>query len=86
MNWPATSADLRRAGYDDLERAEFCRCGEILFWFLSPEGERMIQLAVDSEGRFAPHQANCRDVKFHEKLERKKRAARQGVLFGGGHG
>jgi hypothetical protein len=29
MNWPATPAHLRWVGYDDLERAEFCRCGEV---------------------------------------------------------
>lgn len=80
MNWPATREDLRLAGYVDANRSTQCTCGEFVFWFTTRH-EESVPLAIDDNGRWVPHGADCRDAKFRIKLERKKRAARQGVLF-----
>ncbi len=80
MRWPASSADLKRAGYVDGEKSKFCACGETIFWFLTPAG-RWMPMQVNSDGCWTPHWMNCHTVKAGEKLERKKQAARQGNLF-----
>lgn len=80
MNFPATSEALRAAGYVDMERSKFCACGEVVFWFLTRSAKWM-PMAMDADGRWTPHWANCRQVKSQQKIERKKQAAKQGILF-----
>lgn len=80
LKFPASSEDVRRAGYIDQERSKFCVCGEVVFWFLTPAAKWM-PMAIDLDGRWTPHWTNCRAVKSEKKLELKKRAERQGQLF-----
>lgn len=42
---------------------------------------KWMPMAIDPDGRWTPHWANCRAVKAQKKVELKKQAARQGDLF-----
>ncbi|MGH9685269.1 MAG: hypothetical protein ACRD4S_16865 [Candidatus Acidiferrales bacterium] len=48
MNWPATSEELKEAGYIDIGRSKWCSCGEIMFWFVTP-AKKFIPLSIACE-------------------------------------
>jgi hypothetical protein len=41
MNWPATSDEMKAAGYE-YDNDAFCRgCGEPIEWWITPKGKKM---------------------------------------------
>jgi hypothetical protein len=61
ISWPATFAELEKAGYVYLGGKE-CECGSSFLWWRTPAGKAM-PISVIEGDRLVPHHAVCENVK-----------------------
>lgn len=85
LHWPATTEELKAAGYVDHNKSKWCSCGKVMFWFSTPAG-KFIPLERTKDGRWEPHHAKCKHVKAyrgatHHAEAARPRAPKQESLF-----
>lgn len=58
MPFPATTEELKQAGYK-FDRCAYCRgCGALIEWWITPHGKRM-PMNVSEDGKAEAHWATC---------------------------
>lgn len=76
MEWPATGAELRAAGYRSRGRAQCRSCGAEIIWAITPYGRLMPMERVpdvdDGVQRFRSHFATCVDAAAHRVASAKR--------------
>jgi hypothetical protein len=70
MNFPATHADMLRAGYVFLATKDCANCHELIHFFRTPRGKRA-PFVKTPRGRFVSHFFTCASPKVHHQEERK---------------
>lgn len=74
MNWPATRAELRKAGWQETVSTKKCSCGVDMFWFITP-AKKWIPLSfvkgLAPVVKLEPHHASCKNVKDFKSANKK---------------
>jgi hypothetical protein len=76
MNWPATTEEMREAGYRQPappKDRKACTCGVVFYWWIIPNG-RWMPFTVLEDGVLMPHHATCQNVKDFRVANAKHKA------------
>jgi hypothetical protein len=69
LEWPATSEQLKAAGFADAQSSKWCSCGVMIHWYKTPGG-KWIPLSMTSDLKLEPHHATCKNVRDFQQADR----------------